>query len=357
MSIDITPDEVTEPNSSRRALLTKGAMAAAVAAVAGIAISGKDAFAGNANNTPLQQGAANTGASLTTSLAGGGSFQVVDGGTAGAGFGAGTKASIVGSQSVVGRAGVAGEATGATGGTGVFGRTTSASGFGVHGVTEGNGGIGVFGEHTDSTFPGTGVRGRSNGGAGVVGDGSSFDFAGVGSGRLNLKAGGLANPPAGNFAGTIASDTVGNLWFSPVNGVFQKLNAPSFHPISPVRVYDSRSVLPTPGKLGVGLPRVVSIKDARDPNTGAITALDAVPAGVSAVFFNLTATETENSGYLSVVPGDAVAQSGSSINWTSTGIDIANGLIGKVDALRQVKVFGGGGGQTHFVIDITGYFL
>jgi hypothetical protein len=239
----------------------------------------------------------------------------------------------------------------------VFGRTTSASGFGVHGVTEGNAGIGVFGEHTDSTFPGTGVLGRSNGGTGVAGDGITYDLAAIGSGRLNLKAGGLANPPAGNFAGTIASDAVGNLWFSPSNGVFQKLNAPSFHPISPVRVYDSRSALPTPGKLPVGAPRVVSIKDARDPNTGAVITVDAIPAGVSAVFFNLTATQTESSGYLSVVPGDAVAQSGSSINWTSTGIDIANGLIGKVDASRQVKVFAGGGGQTHFVIDITGYFL
>jgi hypothetical protein len=107
----------------------------------------------------------------------------------------------------------------------------------------------VFGEHTDSTFPGTGVLGRSNGGTGVAGDGITYDLAAIGSGRLNLKAGGLANPPAGNFAGTIASDAVGNLWFSPSNGVFQKLNAPSFHPISPVRVYDSRSALPTPGKL------------------------------------------------------------------------------------------------------------
>lgn len=357
MSIDITPDEVTEPNSSRRALLTKGAMAAAVAAVAGVAISGKDAFAGNANNTPLQQGAANTGASLTTSLVGGGTFQVVDGGTAGAGLGGAFKSSIVGSQSVASRAGVAGEATGATGGVGVFGRTTSASGFGIQGVTEGNGGIGVFGEHTDSTFPGTGVLGQSNGGAGVAGNGITYDFAAIGSGRLNLKAGGLANPPAGNFAGTIASDVAGNLWFSPTSGVFQKLNAPSFHPISPIRVYDSRSALPTPGKLPVGAPRTVSIKDARDPNTGAVTTLDAVPAGVTAVFFNLTATQTEGAGYLSVVPGDALVQSGSSINWTSSGIDIANGLIGKVDALRQVKVFAGGGGQTDFVIDITGYFI
>ena len=136
---------------------------------------------------------------------------------------------------------------------------------------------------------------------------------------------------------------------------YQQLN--SFVPISPVRVYDSRLPQPAQGKIVVGTPRVVSVKDARNQTTGAVTTADVVPAGATAVFFNLTITQTEGSGYLSVVPGDAAAESGSSINWTTANADIANGLIGTISAAREFKVFAGGGGTTHFLIDITGYYI
>ena len=114
--------------------------------------------------------------------------------------------------------------------------------------------------------------------------------------------------------------------------------------IAPVRVYDSRLASPTQGKIAIGQNRVVSIKDARSETTGAVTTADVVPVGATAVVANLTITETESviGGFLSVVPGDATALSGSSINWYGENQNIANGLTAKIAADRTVKVFCGG---------------
>lgn len=62
-------------------------------------------------------------------------------------------------------------------------------------------------------------------------------------------------------------------------------------------------------------------------------------------------------GYLFVVPGDATASNGSSINWFGPNQDPANGLTAKLDANRQVQVFCGGDSATDFMIDVTGYYL
>ncbi len=139
-------------------------------------------------------------------------------------------------------------------------------------------------------------------------------------------------------------------------------SAGDFHVISPVRVYDSRLAVPTPnGKLSTGQNRVVSIKDARNEVTGVVTTADVVPVGAKAIVANLTVTLTEGElgGFLSVVPGDATALSGSSINWSGPDENVANGLTVKIAADRTVKVFCGGvpTPRTHFVIDVSGYWM
>jgi len=81
-----------------------------------------------------------------------------------------------------------------------------------------------------------------------------------------------------------------------------------------------------------------------------------VPTGSTAVAYNLTITNTTAQGFLAVAPGTATTFTTSSINWSSTGQNLANGLIVAIDSTRHVKVFGGGGGATDFTVDITGYF-
>lgn len=351
--VEIADDE----GSSRRSLLAKGAMAAAVATVAGLAMS-RETQAANGGNFLI--GGNNSG-TLTTSLASGSTLVVTDG-TSAAIPTTTARASIYGKSGIIGNIGVLGESTSSSNGRGVWGRSTGIFGLGVYGSSAGTSGAGVFGENL-STLGGSGVSGRSVSGSGVVGNGTFADLQADGNGRVILSKPGFAtNPPTGaSTVGTIGRDAAGNLWFSPVSGQYRKLAGPAtagaFHAIAPVRVYDSRSNLPTPGKISGAESRVISIKDGRDQNTGAVTAADAVPAGATAIAFNITVTQTETSGYLSAVPGDAATESGSVINWFGTNQDLANGLIGKVDASRQLKIFGGGGGKTHFVIDVSGYFL
>lgn len=133
-------------------------------------------------------------------------------------------------------------------------------------------------------------------------------------------------------------------------------------PISPVRVYDSRWAAGaataglTLGPITGGQSRTVSVADGRNLGTGAVTTAGAVPAGASAVAYNLTLSNTTGIGFLAVTPGGSATYSSSSINWDSAGQLIANGLIVGIDGSRAVKVFAGGN-TTNFIIDVVGYFI
>lgn len=136
---------------------------------------------------------------------------------------------------------------------------------------------------------------------------------------------------------------------------------PQFFPITPVRVYDSRWT-PAPtgvtvGSLASGASRVIAVANGRALSGGAITAADVVPAGATAVTYNLTAVSAAaTGGFLAITPGDATSFAASAINWSGAGA-IANGGVVPVDGTRQVKVWAGGGGTADVLVDITGYYL
>lgn len=328
-----TEEAGSEEGSSRRALLGRGAVVAAVAAVAGVALA-KPAAA--ANGGALLIGTNNTG-SLTTQLAGASTLRVVDGNSAGA-------VSIVGQTSI-------------SSGIGVYGIDgATSSGIGVKGVSSSSLGVGVLGQ---STTDGNGVVGVSAAGTGVVGSGF-YDFVADGKGLVVLNKAGATNPPTGGLQGTIARDAAANLWYCHTNGQWRKLTGASaagaFHAVEPTRVYDSRAAAPTPGTLGPNSSRVVSVADGRN-NAGIVNVANIVPAGASAVTFNVTVTGTSGGNFLSVAPGNAASSGASTLNWAG-GYDIANASVVKLDGSRQVKVFmGDQGGSSHFIIDITGYYL
>ena len=138
-----------------------------------------------------------------------------------------------------------------------------------------------------------------------------------------------------------------------VGAVYQYVEpALGFHPITPFRAYDSRL---SGGPIGSG-SRVISVKDARDPGSGAIVTPDAVPAGASAVTFNLTVVNTAATGFLSVVPG----MSAHCHRPPSTGSATARSSPMRAPsswmAAAEVNVIKGGPGSTDFIIDITGWF-
>lgn len=152
----------------------------------------------------------------------------------------------------------------------------------------------------------------------------------------------------------------GVLWFcvsSGTPGTWKRLaasnSAGAAHAVTPTRAYDSRFV---DGPLASGANRIVSVANGIDVDTGEIAVTNLVPDGASAVMFNLTATETTGAGFAYVGPGDANTITSSTINWATDGVTAANASMTTVTD-RDVKVFVGGVGSTHFIIDITAYFM
>lgn len=162
----------------------------------------------------------------------------------------------------------------------------------------------------------------------------------------------------------------GALWFCVVSGtpgswrlLASASAAGAFVPITPARIYDSRfntSVDSGVGPLASGGTRRISVAKAYTPNTNTVAIDNVVPAGARAVSINLTITGPTGSGYMFIAPGTAMAISGSSINWPSANITLANGLTVGLDTARRLKAFlqiSGGVGSCHFLVDVNGYFL
>jgi hypothetical protein len=134
--------------------------------------------------------------------------------------------------------------------------------------------------------------------------------------------------------------------------------ATSFYPLSPGRVYDSRWVVFGSAKIASGENRTISVKDRRriSPDDGTVDLADFVPVGAKAIAYNLTVADTVGGGFLATTPGDAATFGTSTINWTLTGTNLANGTVVSLDVNRAIKVFAGGGALTHFLVDIVGYY-
>ena len=134
--------------------------------------------------------------------------------------------------------------------------------------------------------------------------------------------------------------------------------AGAFFPISPARVYDSRKAAPSPGILATGANRTISVADKRDTNTGAVTISNVVPAGATAISFNLTVVNTVGTnGFLAVNEGGNATVAASLINWSSVGLTTANSTVVKINSSRQITVICGGTSTScHFIIDVLGYY-
>jgi hypothetical protein len=217
----------------------------------------------------------------------------------------------------------------------------------------------------DSTPTFNGVVGstKAAGGYGLIG---LADRTGGARSQLHLHPEGPPPPSDSQHqAGELAADGDGVLWYcvkaSP-GPRFVTLAGPAaagaFYAIDPIRAFDSR--VPAISNSGIFAPnsdRAISVKDGYD-ETGTVTAADAIPAGATAVTCTLTVTGTTGPNFLSLVPGDASDFTTSSINWVGANQSIANGVVTRLDAARQVRIFAGDqAGSAHAILDITGYHL
>jgi hypothetical protein len=89
-----------------------------------------------------------------------------------------------------------------------------------------------------------------------------------------------------------------------------------------------------------------------------------IPSNAAAVTFNLTATGTEGvPGFLSISPAGEPLPDVSTLNWVTSGADIANGGTVKLGISSDtgpgsVSVYCGGvpAARTWYIIDVTGYY-
>ena len=118
---------------------------------------------------------------------------------------------------------------------------------------------------------------------------------------------------------------------------------------NPVRVFDSRA----PGnffgrKLAAGDVVAVAVSGAYEGDDIA-----------SAVFVNVTITQTEGAGYLAVVgedlSGEQPPPTTSNINWSAAGLTLANLALTTVGGEHSIAIWCRGGGRAHVIVDVQGY--
>lgn len=146
-----------------------------------------------------------------------------------------------------------------------------------------------------------------------------------------------------DVVGYFVPAVAGSAAVAPANG-----GAGLFTAVTPVRVYDA--AMDPAGLLGAGADRLVSTAMAVDQVT------PVVPAGASAVAYNLTVVDPGGGGHLRVMPGDVAMTSASVINWARAGERIANGAVVRVDSQRRIRVFNGSGAPVRFLVDVVGYY-
>lgn len=123
-----------------------------------------------------------------------------------------------------------------------------------------------------------------------------------------------------------------------------------FVPVAPARVVDTRTASGGAGPVlpGDGGMRTFSVANAQAGGA------PVVPAGATAIVYNLTVPNPRNAGHVRVMPGDSPLVSVSAINFRS-GETIANGLTAKIDAQRQIKMYSSA--PADVIVDVVGYFV
>ena len=135
----------------------------------------------------------------------------------------------------------------------------------------------------------------------------------------------------------------------------------SYDPISPVRLADTRcSNTPKPAFCASeNLPTANQALSTLGPLTHenvTVAGIDGIPSNASGVVLNITAANTDSSGFLTVWPAGKPMATVSNLNWVS-GKDVANRVMVPTGAGGSVSIYNGAyKGSVNFIVDISGYY-
>ena len=120
-------------------------------------------------------------------------------------------------------------------------------------------------------------------------------------------------------------------------------------PLLPARVLDTRPAGSTFDNQGqrAGLPADGSVTEVQ------ITGRAGVPASAAAVVLNVTVTEAQSEGFVTVFPCGTARPNSSNLNYV-TGSTVPNNVIAKIGAGGKVCLYVSN--ATHLLVDVGGYF-
>ncbi|MFF2041725.1 right-handed parallel beta-helix repeat-containing protein [Kitasatospora sp. NPDC058170] len=130
-------------------------------------------------------------------------------------------------------------------------------------------------------------------------------------------------------------------------GAYESLNFGSlFTPAGPTRLLDTRSAVGVPSAQAVPAWGTVDLQ---------VAGAAGIPAsGVTAVTMNVTVTDPQQEGHLTVYPHGDVTPEASNLNWTA-GRTIPNLVTVPVND-GKVSFFNASGGTVHLIADLAGYY-
>ncbi|MFB7614187.1 hypothetical protein ACFC1F_07945, partial [Kitasatospora sp. NPDC056181] len=192
-----------------------------------------------------------------------------------------------------------------------------------------------------------------------------------GPGHLIAWASGSPQPTSSNLNWTTAGATTPNLVIVPLgpDGKINLFNASpdtthliadvfgyytddatgsTFTPVNPDRLLDTRSAVGRAGTDKVPGREVFGLQVAGRAN---------VPANAKAVVLNVTATETDGPGHLTVWASGSPQPTSSNLNWTGSGVTTPNLVVVPLDDAGRVMFFNGAWTGTHLVADVFGYYV
>ncbi len=118
---------------------------------------------------------------------------------------------------------------------------------------------------------------------------------------------------------------------------------------TPIRVYDSRTDTTLLGGDKISAEESIIVTVGIPGETRILLS----------VFVNVTITETEGAGFLTVFPSDLSGTQPmpetSNVNWSQDGQTLANLALSGVGGESGVEIFCGGLGRTHLIVDVQAY--